>query len=182
MEHIMMTFLKSKWVLWIILVLAIIGGGYWFFMRSNSASYQFVTVTQGSITETVSVTGNTTPTKSVSLGFQNTGTIAHIYHTLGDHVSAGEVIAELNTANLSAVLQQARASLAVAEANLASLMAGTRQEQLTIDQNAVTQSQMALINAGSECVCRFRRRGAYERRSILHQPAYVDCHTYVHRA
>jgi len=147
MEHIMMTFLKSKWVLWIILVLAIIGGGYWFFMRSNSASYQFVTVTQGSITETVSVTGNTTPTKSVSLGFQNTGTIAHIYHTLGDHVSAGEVIAELNTANLSAVLQQARASLAVAEANLASLMAGTRQEQLTIDQNAVTQGQMALINA-----------------------------------
>jgi len=138
--------LKFKWAL-AILVLAIIFGAYWFFARSSGAAYQFITVTRGSITETVSITGNTTPTSSVSLGFQNSGTIAHIYCNLGDKVSAGEVIAELNTANLSAALQQARANLAAAEANLAALTAGTRPEQLAIDRNAVAQNRAALANA-----------------------------------
>lgn len=120
---------------------------YLLFFRGTKAPYQFITVTQGSITETVSVTGNTTPTKSVSLGFQNTGTIARVNYGLGDYVGAGSVIAALTTGNLSAALAQAQANLAVAEANLAALDAGTRPEQLAIDQNAVTQSQAALANA-----------------------------------
>ena len=142
----MLKFLKSKWTLGIIGIVLLIGV-YWFFIRSNGPSYQFITVTRGSITETVSATGNTTPMKSVSLGFQNSGTVAHVYYDLGDQVSAGAVIAELATANLSAALQQAKANVAVEEARLSALMAGTRPEQLTIYQNAVAQSQTALSNA-----------------------------------
>jgi len=139
-------FLKSKWILGLV-VLAILGGGYWYLFGRATSTYQFITVTQGSITETVSVTGNTTPTKSVSLGFQNTGTIARVNYGLGDQVGAGAVIAELNTGNLSAALAQARANLAVAQANLAALVAGTRPEQIAIDQSAVTQDQSVLANA-----------------------------------
>ncbi|MCR4276229.1 MAG: efflux RND transporter periplasmic adaptor subunit [Candidatus Parcubacteria bacterium] len=103
--------LAFPWWRYALMALVILlAGGYWFFVRSGGTAYQFITVTQGSIVETVSVTGNTTPTKSVSLGFQNTGTIAHVYRNLGMQVSAGEVIAELNTAALSAALQQARAA------------------------------------------------------------------------
>ncbi len=105
----MLTFFKSKWVLGILAVL-IIGGGYLYFARNKTPAYQFISVTQGSITETVSVTGNTTPTQSVSLGFQNSGTVAQVYYNLGDQVSAGDVIAELNTANLTATLQEAEAA------------------------------------------------------------------------
>ena len=136
-------FFKSKWTIGI-LILVLSGGGYWFFVRSSSTTYQFIAVTRGSITETVSATGNTTPTKSVSLGFQNSGTIARVNYALGDRVSAGAVIAELNTASLSAALAQAQANLASAEANLAALRDGTRPEQLAIYQNAVTQDQAAL--------------------------------------
>ena len=139
-------FLKSKWILGCI-TLVILGGGYWFFVRDTNPSYQFIPVMRGSIIETVSVTGNTTPIKSVSLGFQNTGIIAHIYRNLGNRVSVGEIIAELSTANLSAALGQAEANLASAEADLAALMVGTRPEQLAIDQNAVIQNQAALANA-----------------------------------
>lgn len=101
--------LSSRWSIAGIVALLLIGG-YWFFVRSSGTAYQFITVTQGSIVETVSVTGNTTPLKSVSLGFQNTGTIAHVYFNLGMHVSAGEIVAQLNTATLSAALQQAQAA------------------------------------------------------------------------
>ncbi|MGD0328529.1 MAG: efflux RND transporter periplasmic adaptor subunit [Minisyncoccia bacterium] len=139
-------FLKSKWTITLI-VLIVLGGGYWFFVRSNKLSYQFITVTRGSISETVSATGNTTPMQSVSLAFQNSGVIGSVHYNLGDKVSAGAVIAELETGNLSAALQQAKANLAVAQANLAALQAGTRPEQLAIDQSAVTQDQAALFNA-----------------------------------
>ena len=140
------TFLFAHWILSGIAALLVVGGA-WYFFGSAKTTYQFVTVTRGSITQTVSITGNTTPIKSVSLSFQNAGTIAHIYHNLGDQVGAGEIIAELNTANLYAALQQAQAILAAATANLASVTAGTRPEQLTIDRNAVAQDQTALANA-----------------------------------
>ena len=140
-------FLFSWWGIVSVAVFVIIFGGYWFFVRSSSPEYQFITVTRGSIIETVSATGNTVPIKSVSLGFQSAGTIAHVNYNLGDTVGAGAIIAGLNTANLSAALQQAQANLAVAEANLASLTAGTRPEQLAIDQSAVAQDEIALMNA-----------------------------------
>jgi len=138
-------FVASKWGIGI-LAIVVIGGGFAVLHRSGSA-YQLIPVTQGTITETVSVTGNTTPTQSVSLGFQNTGTIARVNYNLGDQVGAGDLIAELNTGSLSAALQQAQANLAVAQANLAALTAGTRPEQLAIDQSAVTQDTDALRNA-----------------------------------
>lgn len=137
--------LKSNWVRGA-LALVLILGIYWFFIRSGSPAYQFIAVTQGTIVETVSVTGNTTPAKSVSLGFQNSGTIARVNYNLGNQVYAGAVVAQLSTGNLSAALEQARASLAAAEANLAALMAGTRPEQLAIDRSAVVQAQSALAN------------------------------------
>ena len=102
-------FLTSRWGIAIIVVVVFIAGGYWFFGRAKT-SYQFVAVTSGPITETVSVTGNTSPTESVSLGFRNSGTIAYVYHKVGDRVSAGDVIAGLDTASLSAALQQAQAA------------------------------------------------------------------------
>jgi len=135
--------MKKYWIIGAVIVVALVAV-YWFFIRSSGTAYKFITVTQGSVTETVSATGNTTPIKSVSLSFQNSGTIARVNYSLGDYVGAGAVIAELNTANLYATLQQAQANLAVAQANLDAIKAGTRPEQITIDQstlaNAITSA------------------------------------------
>ena len=106
-------------IIGVVVVLGIGVGSYFAFFR-HTPTYQFVTVTKGSIVQTVSVTGNTTPVRSVSIGFQNSGTIAHVYYGLGDYVNAGAVIAELNTANLSASLQQAQAAYSAAVASRSS--------------------------------------------------------------
>jgi len=137
---------RSKIVIGVVVVL-VLGIGYFIFFGHHGTSYQFITVTEGPITETVSVTGNTTPMQSVSLGFQGAGTISHVYHNLGDNVKAGDVITSLDTADLSAALAQAEAGLDTAKANLASLEDGTRPEQLSLDQSAVTNAQTALLNA-----------------------------------
>jgi HlyD family secretion protein len=137
-------FLRSKWVLGGIAVVVVIGG--FALLNHKTQKYQLITVTQGPITETVSVTGNTTPTQSVSLGFQNSGTVAHVYYQLGDKVSAGSVIAQLNVAQLSAALQQAQANVDAQQAQLAGLKAGAQPQDIAASQAALAQAQQNLAN------------------------------------
>ena len=111
------TFLASHWIITSIAAFILLGA-YWLFFRGNGSTYQFIAVTRGSIIQTVTVTGNTTPMKSVTLGFQNTGTIARINYSLGAYVPAGAVIADLSTASLSAALEQAQANVSSGEAAL----------------------------------------------------------------
>lgn len=138
-------FVRSKWMLGL-LAIAVIGAGYWLFAGRGGATYQFIPVTEGPITETVSVTGNTTPLQSVSLGFQNAGTIGQIYYNLGDKVSAGAVIARLTTANLEAALAQAQANVDAAKATLAGLQAGAQPADIAASQAALAGAQQTLAN------------------------------------
>src|SRR6266404_2715675 len=119
----MMKILSSKITIGIGIGLIVIVGGYFVFFH-HPPKYQFVTVERGSITESVSLTGNTTPTESVSLGFSNTGTISNIYSSLGKHVGRGAVLATLNLGNLSAQLRQAQAAVDGETAKLNSLKIG----------------------------------------------------------
>ena len=137
--------IRSKTALGIIAAAVVIGGGYYLTHRGGT-TYQFITVTRGSITETVSVTGNTTPTKIVSLGFQNSGTIASVSYNLGDTVAAGSVIARLNTASLSAALQQAQANVDAQQAQLAGLQTGAQPQDIAASQAAVQLAQQNLAN------------------------------------
>lgn len=95
-------------------VLGIIGYFFW----PKTPVRQFVTVSQGPITETVSVTGNTTPTSSVSLGFGNSGNIARVYSSVGKNIYQGQVLAELNSNDLYAQALQTQANAAASEASL----------------------------------------------------------------
>ena len=137
---------KSRTFYLFTLLLIAVAGGAWYYMHRGGPAYQFITVTKGAITETVTITGNTTPTQSVSLGFQNTGSIAHIYHGLGEKVGVGTIIAQLNTANLSAALQQAQANVAVQQAQLDGLKAGTRPQDIATSQAALQGAQQTLAN------------------------------------
>lgn len=137
-------FLKSKWVIGAIVIIVFILL-YLVFHRGKS-TYQFVSVTEGPITETVSVTGNTTPMQSVQLGFQNSGTIARINYQLGSSVGAGAVVAELNTASLSAALAQAQANVDAEQATLAGLEAGSQPQDIAASQAALAVAQQGLAN------------------------------------
>jgi HlyD family secretion protein len=93
---------------------ALIGIGIFFFFH-KSPSYQFVTVQRGSVAESVSLTGNTTPAESVSLSFGSSGVIFHTYSALGKQVHVGDVLAELTINDLAAQLHSAQAGLTIVE-------------------------------------------------------------------
>lgn len=152
-------FLKSKWVLGAIaLIILIIGINFLFFRKSPT--YQFITVQQGSITELVSLTGNTTPNQSVSLTFGSGGVISHTYSDLGKKVYAGQILASLNTNDLTAQLHQAQANLSVAQTSYDKLVNGTSTPDIEIAKvalnnakntydNTVSQQKVAVTNAFS---------------------------------
>jgi HlyD family secretion protein len=123
----------------------VLAAGYFIFVPRPTV-YQLIPVSKGPITETVSVTGNTTPQKSVSIGFQNGGTIAHVYYNLGEQVQAGALVAELNTAGLEAALAQAKANVDAAQATLAGLQAGAQPADIAASQAALQGAEQTLTN------------------------------------
>jgi HlyD family secretion protein len=137
--------LRSKIALGIVAALIVGVGGYFVFFK-HGLTYQFVTVQKGSIAESVSLTGNTTPAQSVSLSFGGSGVISNISSALGKQVYAGQILAELNTNDLVAGLHQAQANVAAQQAKLDGLKSGSRPEDVAVSQAALDKAQQDLAN------------------------------------
>ncbi len=137
---------RKRWMGAIGIIVVVGFGIYFIWFRGNGSTYQLVTVTKGTINEIVSVTGNTTPIKSLDLGFQNGGTIASVDKNVGDPVNAGDVIARLNTNDLQAQLAQAQANVDAAQAQLQSLQAGAQPADIQASEAALAGGQQSLLN------------------------------------
>jgi multidrug resistance efflux pump len=66
----------------------------------------------------VSAEGRVVPSESLVLGFSQAGRVSEVGVSVGDEVRPGETLARLDTAYLSARVEEARAAQAVAEAGL----------------------------------------------------------------
>jgi multidrug resistance efflux pump len=78
------------------------------------------------------------------LSFQMSGQVASIPAVLGQKVNAGTVLVALDQSLLTATRAGAAANLEAATARLAALKAGTRPEQISVNQTAVIQGQESL--------------------------------------
>ncbi len=147
----MRNLIKSKITISIIVFILLLVGVFLLFSH-HSPKYQFVSVTRGPITEVVSLTGNTTPSQSVALSFSSSGNISNIYSALGKNVSAGEVLAELDTSNLVAQLHQAQANLDTEQAKLEGLQVGASPENIAVSQTALDKANQDLANMYSSII------------------------------
>ncbi|HVM77299.1 MAG TPA: efflux RND transporter periplasmic adaptor subunit [Candidatus Paceibacterota bacterium] len=139
--------MTRKRIIWSAVAAVLAIGIIWIIIARNSRNpYQLITVTRGSITESVTVTGNTTPETSLDLAFQNGGTVAVVNKNVGDHVNQGDVIARLNTSDLQAQLAQARASVDAQQATLANLQAGAQAADIEASQAALAGGEQTLAN------------------------------------
>jgi HlyD family secretion protein len=102
------SFFRNKYFLTgVVVLLAVLA--FWF--RSNSNTGQKVAVKIGSVVQQVAVTGKAKPSEEADLGFDKSGRVARVYADVGEHVFAGQTIAELESGEASADLLKARASL-----------------------------------------------------------------------
>ena len=74
---------------------------------------------QGVVQSTVSGSGNLQAASQLDLGFKTSGTVTHIYVTQGQQVAQGQLLATLDPQSAEVTLEQSKATLQSAEANLA---------------------------------------------------------------
>jgi HlyD family secretion protein len=135
---------RLQWGILIIVVALV--GKHFLFPSAKDLGATF-TVSVRDFPEQVSVSGSVVAAKDVSLGFSASGRVSGVYARVGERVSQGSVIAETENNDLVAMLSQKRFALAEAKANLASIKAGTRPEELAVAQASVQNAQLALIDA-----------------------------------
>ena len=85
----------------------------------QSTQTRLVTAQRGVVQSTVSGSGNIAAASQLNLGFKTSGTISAIDVTQGQHVTEGQLLATLDPQSAEVTLEQARASLQSAEADLA---------------------------------------------------------------
>ncbi len=135
-----------RWV-YALIGLAILLAGLYFFSGQSKNLGATLTITPTDFKEQVRVFGTVTATKDVNLGFASNGRIAGVYAKVGQKVTSGSVLAEIENGNLIANLSQKQFALASAQANLATLKTGTRPKQLAIASASVANAKSALIDS-----------------------------------
>ncbi|MGC9599085.1 MAG: efflux RND transporter periplasmic adaptor subunit [Minisyncoccia bacterium] len=136
----------TKKILLAAAILLVAWGVYHFWFAPTASPYQFATAARGTVTQIVSVTGNTAPVHDVDLAFENGGIIASVSADVGSHVNAGGVIVRLDTSDLQSQLAQAQANVDTQAAKLQSLEAGSRPEDITISQTQLAEAEQTLAN------------------------------------
>ncbi|MCK5590872.1 MAG: HlyD family efflux transporter periplasmic adaptor subunit, partial [Candidatus Pacebacteria bacterium] len=128
----------------ILIVIVIISFGS---EQDSADMYETMVIEKTDVVQEVEVTGKVRPSEDRDLSFQRGGTVARVYASVGDEISAGEWIASLDTSELQAQLTQAKASIIQEESIFAELKRGSRSEELALAQTAVGNAERTLENA-----------------------------------
>jgi multidrug efflux pump subunit AcrA (membrane-fusion protein) len=135
----------SHKIISIIAVLIIIGGGYYWYSNSQSGvtitKYVIEKATQGTVTASVTGSGQTQVVTQIDIKPQVTETVTKVSVGVGDHVTAGQLLITLDTTNEEKSLEQSKLSLQSAQLALAKLQEAPTTVSLGQSQDAVTMAQ-----------------------------------------
>lgn len=138
-----------------VLLLALFGA-WWFGFRSDgsagaaSSTRQVVTATTGDMARTVSADGTVAAAQTDDLSFSSSGTVTAVNVKAGDEVTAGQVLASIDSAELEAAVSSAQSSLADAQATLSDAQSsGASSAQISADQTKVSTAEDSLATAQS---------------------------------
>lgn len=143
---------RTKLFFSIIIVIVLSAGGYWGYQTylapvpatpTPIASTDVVDVEP----EIVSAEGKIIPARDATLALRVAGRIAVVKVKAGETVKAGDLLIQLEDADLKAAVAQAQAAVAVAQANLDQLKAGARIEEITIAEAQYKAAQSAVGQA-----------------------------------
>lgn len=146
----------------LILIPVLIAGGWYawpkFFGKGDPLNgYQFATVQRGDIEDVVTATGTLQPRDYVDVGAQVSGQLRKIHVEVGDTVSAGDLLAEIDpTVYLARVdasraqLKNLRAQLKDREAQLALAQIQLRRQRALMAEDATTKESLQTAEASAK--------------------------------
>jgi multidrug efflux pump subunit AcrA (membrane-fusion protein) len=105
------------------------------------------TVSRGTVTATVTASGNLAANQSVGINFGSSGTVTDISVSVGQQVSQGQALAKIDDTKARESLASAQAGLAQAEGAYQTATQGESDQQKARDQKQVDGAQVSLENA-----------------------------------
>jgi HlyD family secretion protein len=139
--------LNNRLIVGLTLVALTLAGAFYYTTHTRTtvaAAVSTVTVTRGTITQTVSGNGTVTANQSVDLAFQTSGVVKDVLVKAGDTVKAGQALALLDDRNLQAAVTTAQANLDSAQAKLQQAQNGNATaQQIAAAQATVDSAQKA---------------------------------------
>jgi HlyD family secretion protein len=123
---------RAARALWVVAALVAAAAGLAWSRGDGAAAVQYKTLPaeRGDLRVTVTATGTLEPTNQVDVGSEVSGTIEQVLVEEDDRVTAGQVLARIDPAKLSAQARQLEAGLEAAEARLRQA-AATKEESRT---------------------------------------------------
>jgi len=114
--------------------------------QKDGNDIQTINVTRRNISSSVLATGIIKPIvgAEVRVGSQASGTVKHLYVNIGDMVKKGQILAELDPAELQAEDNQAKAALGNARANYEYAELDLKRQRSLLKQNFISQNQFDL--------------------------------------
>jgi multidrug efflux pump subunit AcrA (membrane-fusion protein) len=141
--------LSKPFIIGIVVVVIAAGTGVFMLTRGAAASVSYRTgvAALGTVTQTVSLSGNLAPDGETDLDFGGAGKVTAVNVQPGQTVTAGEVVATQDPTTVNASLTQAEATLSSAEANLSQARAGASASTVTQAEAQVNSAYVAYQNA-----------------------------------
>ena len=134
-------FTKKKIIIFGSIAIVIAGAAVFLSTRSkNTTTYVTDVVAKKDLLETVSEVGTVESPSQVDLNFSTPGKLAAKFVGVGDQITIGQVLAQLDFQSLVINREQAQANLSAAQASLAKLQQGATPAQLAVAQAQVNQA------------------------------------------
>ncbi|MDO9066021.1 MAG: biotin/lipoyl-binding protein, partial [Chloroflexota bacterium] len=147
-------------ILLVLLVVAVVGGYYAYTRYTNSQAaaasaaalknIQYATVTRGTLSASVSATGNIVPVNTARLTFRSAGVVQNVNVQVGDAVKAGDVLAKLDTTDLELALATALTNLDNAQIKYQQSAVGPKSDDINIAKANLDKSGANLAKAQSD--------------------------------
>jgi HlyD family secretion protein len=144
--------MKRSRIIILVIIIAVAAGGYFFYQNyrkqqaSAQSNFQTVKLSRGNLTSLIGATGTVRANQTAEMIWQATGTVGKINVEVGEKVSTGQVLAELDTNSLPQNIILAQADLVTAQRNLdnlrnSSLARANAEQTLANAQKAVDDAQ-----------------------------------------
>lgn len=133
----LLTKLKNKKIIIGALLVVLLAAGIFFYLSSsnNEPKYRTQTAARGDIRATVTATGTMNAVTTVLVGTQVSGTISKLYVDFNSPVKKGQILAQIDPATFQAQVDQARANLLAARANVQKAEAAVIDTKRTLERN-----------------------------------------------
>jgi HlyD family secretion protein len=127
----------GRWLLGLVITAGLVGGGTMGVRALRTTApvrYQTEDVKQGTLTVTVTATGELKSLTEVKVGTEISGIVETVNVDYNTHVEVGQVLAKINTDKMEAQAAQARASLESARADVANAEAAVDDTRRSLER------------------------------------------------